>query len=329
MEKRRMSYIDIAKGIGIFLVILGHTYRRNIVQNWLYSFHMPLFFFISGWLYCEIDKKDYVKLVTKKARGLIMPYAVFIMLNFLYWLVVERHFRSFDQGPLWYLPVLLIVECVAAAVIVWIENRKELFNICMVVLGMGLMCIGILAGTFEYQGVIGWIIRCYNGIVWYYAGFWMVRHVKQWIETIPNRKNSWILIVVFLILSILLGCNNGRVDMYGNIFNNIFLYIGAAFVGIFFCMGLSAFMRKNRIIEYLGKNSLIILCTHEPIKRAIIQIGSMLSKMPAETIRNNIWLGVVIAMIIAIIEVAVIEIFRFLSRSTKGKKIHFLFEYIK
>lgn len=32
MEKRRMSYIDIGKGIGIFLVVLGHTYRRNIVQ---------------------------------------------------------------------------------------------------------------------------------------------------------------------------------------------------------------------------------------------------------------------------------------------------------
>lgn len=55
----------------------------------------------------------------------------------------------------------------------------------------------------------------------------------------------------------------------------------------------------------------------------------MLLKTPTETIRNNILVGAVIAMIVALIEVVAIEILHFLSRSTKGKKIHFLFEYIK
>ena len=330
MEKRRMSYIDIGKGIGIFLVVLGHTYRRNIVQNWLYSFHMPLFFFISGWLFCGgIDKKDYVKFIAKKARGLLLPYAVFLILNFLYWLVVERHFRSFDQGPLWYLPVLFVVECVVATVVIWIGNRKWLFNMFMVSFGIGLICIGLLDGVFEYKGMSGWIIRCYNGIFWYYAGFWLARYIKQWIEVTTNRKNSLILIVVLFTLSIISGCSNGRVDMYGNLFNNIFLYIFAAFAGISLCMELSVFLGKNRALEYFGKNSLIILCTHEPIKRAVIQVGSMLLKTPTETIRNNILVGAVIAMIVALIEVVAIEILHSLSRSTKGKKIHFLFEYIK
>lgn len=49
-DNGRIAWVDIAKGLGIFLVVLGHTYRKNPVQNWIYSFHMPLFFILSGWL---------------------------------------------------------------------------------------------------------------------------------------------------------------------------------------------------------------------------------------------------------------------------------------
>ena len=49
LTKRRLNYLDYAKGIGILLVVLGHIYN-NSVKLWIYSFHMPLFFIISGYL---------------------------------------------------------------------------------------------------------------------------------------------------------------------------------------------------------------------------------------------------------------------------------------
>lgn len=51
--EHRIGYIDIAKGIGILLVYIGHCdldYKSNLFL-WIYSFHMPLFFFISGSLF--------------------------------------------------------------------------------------------------------------------------------------------------------------------------------------------------------------------------------------------------------------------------------------
>ena len=42
----RSNFIDIVKGIGIFLVVLGH--QNTILTQEIYSFHMPLFFFLSG-----------------------------------------------------------------------------------------------------------------------------------------------------------------------------------------------------------------------------------------------------------------------------------------
>ena len=66
-DKTRLEYLDAAKGLGILLVILGHIYawnpniNRKILVTWIYSFHMPLFFIVSGMLikyknYCNIKE---------------------------------------------------------------------------------------------------------------------------------------------------------------------------------------------------------------------------------------------------------------------------------
>jgi fucose 4-O-acetylase-like acetyltransferase len=57
MAKQRIAYIDFLKGFTILLVILGHCiefndtdYWNNIVFRYIYSFHMPLFMFLSGYV---------------------------------------------------------------------------------------------------------------------------------------------------------------------------------------------------------------------------------------------------------------------------------------
>ena len=48
---KRIEWIDIAKGIGIILVVIGHISQIEVLNDIIYSFHMPLFFIISGYLY--------------------------------------------------------------------------------------------------------------------------------------------------------------------------------------------------------------------------------------------------------------------------------------
>lgn len=48
MGSRHYDWADIAKGIAIILMVLGHSSLPAVIQNWIYSFHMPFFFFISG-----------------------------------------------------------------------------------------------------------------------------------------------------------------------------------------------------------------------------------------------------------------------------------------
>lgn len=56
-----IKWLDIAKGMGIVSFFWGHTlFKDEIWRIWIYSFHMPLFFFLSGITYNEI-KYDKIK----------------------------------------------------------------------------------------------------------------------------------------------------------------------------------------------------------------------------------------------------------------------------
>ena len=65
--QERKKYIDILKGIGIFYVILGHVTHTSFLFRYIYSFHMPLFFFISGMLFVpfKMAREKYFDIVKK------------------------------------------------------------------------------------------------------------------------------------------------------------------------------------------------------------------------------------------------------------------------
>ena len=73
MAKKRIEHIDIAKGIAILFVIIGHTIPDGIVKNIIYSFHMPVFFFLSGFFF---KPRPIKKLLARNAKRLLLPYAV-------------------------------------------------------------------------------------------------------------------------------------------------------------------------------------------------------------------------------------------------------------
>ena len=58
MEARinRITHIDIFKGIGILFMVMGHIGFSSIFDKWIHAFHMPMFFFISGYLSRNISE---------------------------------------------------------------------------------------------------------------------------------------------------------------------------------------------------------------------------------------------------------------------------------
>lgn len=90
----RIDWLDTLKAIGLFFVILGHTDGiSDGLRTYIYSFHIPLFFFIAGYLVDpETLRGDFSVFCHKYLRSLVLPYCCFGMVTYLVWLFAGRFY---------------------------------------------------------------------------------------------------------------------------------------------------------------------------------------------------------------------------------------------
>lgn len=69
----RIQWVDVAKGWGIIFVIYGHV-ANDFLSTWLYTFHVPLFFFLSGLFFNPT--KNPTDFCHSKVKGLLLPYVM-------------------------------------------------------------------------------------------------------------------------------------------------------------------------------------------------------------------------------------------------------------
>lgn len=114
----RSSWVDYAKGIGIILVVVGHTLRGlqktpvdvpgwEVVDAWIYAFHMPLFFFLAGLFLEKSCRQPLGAFIAGKARRILWPYFVWSFLQETLRLLGSRSALGF--GEMWtiiYKPVM-------------------------------------------------------------------------------------------------------------------------------------------------------------------------------------------------------------------------------
>ena len=97
--QNRDNAIDIAKGIGILLVIVGHTGglpADTYIHHFIYSFHMPLFFILGGFLF---KPSNIVTHVRKDAKRLLLPYVFSVFLLTLWFVILGIKYDNY--GMVW------------------------------------------------------------------------------------------------------------------------------------------------------------------------------------------------------------------------------------
>ena len=95
--KERIVWLDYGKTIAIYLVVLAHTALYKPAEGFIYTFHMPFFFFMSGYLFSYSKYPSYMEFVKRRFRQLLVPYVVINMITYLLWLLVLRNVGS-DAG---------------------------------------------------------------------------------------------------------------------------------------------------------------------------------------------------------------------------------------
>jgi acyltransferase len=319
----RIMWIDIARGIGIILVIIGHVSRNQELQNFIYSFHMPLFFMLSGFLYKH--KENFVK---NKFKRLMIPYFVFSMLCFIYWVIIERNIRAqynvsaFNQfiniflcrggegnyiynAAMWFLPCLFVTEIIFDFINSKLQNKSKIY------LPILMLCSSIL-GYWYPKLTTCRLPFCMDiifiTIVFYYLGY-IIKFKEQYIREKVNNPIKIILSLILMTVAIILSYIEKGMNLNNLIYNSYILLFVTAIIGVLGIYFISNVIR-SKILNYISLNSLYIMCIHEPIKRVLIVIISKITKISAEVIRNNIILIISVSIITLIVCLIIIKVFR-------------------
>ena len=284
MPRRRLTYLDMAKGIGIFLVILGHIeYIREDTLKWISSFHMPLFFVIGGILAYEKRKegRPFFSALAARARGTLVPYAAFTIM--LLTMNTLEHFlepgalsgaqlaRQYVDAAtgygihiLWFLPAYFT----AGAIFLLLERglRPVSRNLAVLLLAVGAYGVTVVFRLDQYAVMDLPLIG--------YAGMDLLITLLRGVLAMPFLLMGWYLGALygrlprkaFPVLALLL-IPGGILAFHASVFDLHYLYVEpwhylAAFLS---CAGLTALMRALpaiRPLAWLGRSSLVIMCTH-------------------------------------------------------------------
>lgn len=265
---KRIDYIDTAKGIAITLMVIGHSYSEdNFLVHWLYSFHMPFFFIISGYLYAaKYSKVSQISFdINKKVQTLILPYFVWgtIYQFFLGGLVIlggediieTLAYRiqlvlGFMSGATWFLPAMFI-----ATGCFFVTKKRKLLNI-----GLAVACLLIGVKMPKASSLVELFLRAFIGYAFICIGFYGYNMMK--------KKVNNLFFIGIAILSILSTHMNVIVDMAYRTFGNPVLYIINSVLGSWIilqlCMRLEGKKDSNIIttLKSWGRYSIVILCLH-------------------------------------------------------------------
>lgn len=157
MLKRSIT-IDSIKGILILLVVLGHALQYGFGADYLnldlyyddylfraiYCFHMPLFMFISGYLFFKSNQKPCFKVILSKLKTIGIPFVIYVTLiiawNHIFWenhLYLSYFFGVIRMGTeMWFLWSLL-VNCIIVSLVNYMTKGKER----PMFIGLGMFCL--------------------------------------------------------------------------------------------------------------------------------------------------------------------------------------------
>lgn len=311
ITKKRIDWIDKAKGIGIILVMLGHCYLSNDLTFWFFSFHMPLFFLLSGYTFS--GKGKYFDFLKKKMKTLLVPYIFFVIItmccngilaithnsSYAIIAILKLYILQCRYTPLWFITCLFISE----QLMYLVSNISKMVNNSNLFFFSGLIWFLIF---YFYKIFIDINLPWNMDLSLLACAFMCIGKWSKEINLFDKIKgNNWSLCVVISIVSILISGINyfyyGKVDWYSNAFGNPILYLFSAVIGVFTTILISMNI-KSAVLTALGRNSLLFFGLH----RIIIDLTFVFYNKLGFTIQLNNYISLIFALFSVIITIAIL-----------------------
>lgn len=283
-EKDRLDYVDLFRGLGIILMIMGHVQFGEVFDKIIHAFHMPMFFFISGYFYKSKLDVPLIRIIGKKAKTLLLPYLIFAFFHYcFYYMIVIRRidivmlksviYNSPNPtipigGALWFLTALFLTD-----VIYLIIDRIFAFSLGI----KNIVIISIVAVGMLFGNSIPYRLPFSLDISMVCLGYYhLARKLKekdfQMINVFHLKK--WIICIMLVVASVLLFLN-GYVNIRLTVYSNPLLFwinsILITIIGWNICRIIYSFRDRipllfRKIIDLInniGRDSITYLCLNQ------------------------------------------------------------------
>lgn len=274
---KRIEYIDLAKGICILLVVLDHISGFGYFRNGDYPMNdifeqtrMPLYFILSGLFF-----KDYAggikEFLLRKFNRILVPYLFFMI---VYRLLVKAVYllSGFSIGeiwaPLWFLLCLFWMNGIFAAIYYLVKRYIPIGPASEAVLGISVIGIGV--GGYYLGDLPLNIGTAMTSLPFLWTGYLLNRKL-HFLEL--KIRYGWALLTGILLLVVLHYTYVDENFFYLNTYNTplALIYLSGV-LGTIAVLLLSRVIKWLPVISYIGRYSIIVLCTHMAIVKAVIHI---------------------------------------------------------
>ena len=270
--KKRLDWVDQARGLSIFLVVYGHNFPA--CEPYIYSFHVPLFFFISGMFH---PKKISFETIKRRAKMILIPYFFWAFALYLFWLFIGRNYGLssdlelspaenlvgifYSQGgqtymdwgiPIWFLTCIFLVFLIYS-LLKKIKNK---------ILFVSALILCVLAGMV-WPKAVGIHLPWSFDVALVATGIYAIgHHTKNWMIDLEKRMQLVWMILMFIIHIITFYLNTLKVDMYRSLYGQEVLFIISGISGSIAYILLLKTLPFLKFLSYLGRHTIVLLAAH-------------------------------------------------------------------
>ncbi len=286
-KKKKENYISTAKSIGIILMVLGHVGMSDFCIRYIYMFHMPLFFFCSGYFFKEPSSiSDLKSYVLRRINRLYMPYVKWSVLfmifhNMFYQIgLYDRNgFCRYDNielcnrflhlvtsmngheqllDPFWFLKQLLL-SSILICILSYLLKAISFYH-RVIILFLIIVCLTVVCKYYKLGLPIFWDLS----IIFLSAVFFLMGHIYRAVE----RKNLYRCDILFLsifLLGVVVFIYDKSLDMLWYNSWSVLVYIFSAPLGVFGTICVAFLLEQypiKKIFYYIGNHTMSILTFH-------------------------------------------------------------------
>lgn len=278
--KERMTWVDVVKGIGIFLMVLGHASIPDLLKVWIYGFHMPLFFIIAGYLFdlSKWKERGIYELIRNRAKAYLVPYTIFFVVNLICWIALNvfsgrgveiksiviwilAGLWSHDVmmpncAPLWFL-TCLFVTYILFWLLLLVNGIKRILLCLVYCVTLILICI--------FEKKIGLTQLPWHIDVAFFGSIFMLfgNYLRKYLDCLDVKMPRICHMINFFAASAVI-MFNGQINMVQNQYRNpILFFVSASICSYEIIVAVKKCKHKEnyawRILGFWGRNSIIFI----------------------------------------------------------------------